>query len=119
MQRVTSTDQPRRLVCAAIPEKWASSHKGFVAENHVLVIEQSAGGVPALDPTTLAAVLSSSTVDRLFRSISGASNVSVFELNQVPMPHADVVLRELRLGRDIESAVLKGYGLLEPSARAA
>lgn len=119
MQRVTSTDQPRRLVCAAVPQKWMATHKGFVAENHVLVIEQSVEGTPAFDPQTLAAVLRSATVDRLFRSISGAANVSVFELNQVPMPHAEVVLRELKLGRDIESAILKGYGLLAPSAKAA
>lgn len=119
MQRVTSTDQPRRLVCAAVPDAWATNHEGFVAENHVLVIEQVAGSVPAFDPQTLASVLSSATVDRLFRSISGAANVSVFELNQVPMPQADVVLRELKLGRDIESAVMKGYGLLVPSTRAA
>lgn len=119
MQRVTSTDQPRRLVCAAVPAEWAASHKGFVAENHVIVIEQVAGRVPAFDTQTLALVLSSATVDRLFRSISGVANVSVFELNQVPMPDAEAVLRELKLGGDLESAVLKGYGLLAPSARAA
>lgn len=119
MQRVTSTEQPRRLVCAAVPEHWIKRHGGFVAENHVLVIGQAGGEAPAVDQSTLAAILSSRTVDRIFRSMSGAANVSVYELSHLPLPDPQVVLRELRLGRDIELAVQAGYGFRVPKHLAA
>lgn len=119
MQRVTSTEQPRRLVCAAVPEHWLKRHGGFVAENHVLVIAPAGDEIPLIDRSTLAAILGSKTVDRIFRSMSGVANVSVYELSHLPLPDPQVVLRELRLGRDIELAVQTGYGLCVPKHLAA
>ena len=85
LQRVTSNDQPRRLVTAAVPDQLIKAYGGFVGENHTVILEQVSSS-PALPPCQLAELLRTPTVDRYFRCISGATNVSVFELNQLLLP---------------------------------
>lgn len=119
LQRVTSTDQPRRLVCTVVPTDWLQEYGGLVAENHVIVVEPINGLETTVSLQTLALILRSEIVDRLFRSISGAANVSIFELDEIPLPDPAIVKRELTVGNDIEHAVLKGYGLMDLTATAA
>lgn len=84
LQRLTSSDQRRRLIAAPVPKEWLAEHKGFVSENHVIVLEQVQDkGWP---PEELSELLRTEVVDRVFRSMSGASNVSIFELNELPLP---------------------------------
>ena len=108
LQRVTSPDQPRRLVCAPVNDDFIHRHGGVVGENHVIFLEQSSDGC-ALSPAELAAVLGSKQVDRLFRSISGAVNVSVFELNQLPLPNPMLLAEYLQLGRSLDDAVNRAF----------
>lgn len=84
LQRLTSSDQKRRLVAAPVPKAWLDEHGGFVCENHVIVLEQVDDR--GWTPQRLARLLQSEVVDRVFRSMSGASNVSLFELNELPLP---------------------------------
>lgn len=109
LQRVTSTDQPRRLVCAIVPLTLYANFGGVLGENHVnfLVAE----GDTQVAPDLLVRILSSETVDRLFRCLSGATNVSAYELKRLPLPYPEKVAAKLSLGADIETAVRFGYGL--------
>jgi hypothetical protein len=111
VQRVTSDDQTHRLVCAPVPLAVYDEFGGVVGENHVCLIEQNfeSGRV---DAETLCAILRTHTVDRLFRIMSGVTNVSVYELQLLPLPDPDVVLEHLTAGSDIESAVRAGFGLV-------
>lgn len=84
LQRLTSSDQKRRLVAATVPEAWVTRFGGYVCENHVIVLEPVSDD--ALPPERLAALLNTQAVDRVFRSISGASNVAVSELNELLLP---------------------------------
>lgn len=84
LQRVTSNDQPRRLVAAAIDESFVRKHGGFVAENHVVILEQVEAGIP---PERLARLLACTSIDRYFRCISGSTNVSAYELRHLPLPN--------------------------------
>jgi len=108
LQRVTSNDQPRRLVTAPINQKLLNEHGGVVGENHVVFLEQVDKN-PALTPTQLAYVLRSKPIDRLFRCISGANNVSVFELSQLPLPEPAALVRELSLSEDVDTAVQNAF----------
>lgn len=108
LQRVTSNEQPRRLVGAPISQELLDKHGGVVGENHVVFLEQ-ADKNPALTPAQLAKVLCSSSIDRLFRCISGANNVSVFELSQLPLPEPAALVRELGLPEDIDTAIQKAF----------
>lgn len=103
LQRVTSNDQVRRLVAAAVPASLYKRHGGFVGENHTVILE-------ALDdcefpPETLAALFGSSLIDRYFRCISGATNVSIFELSLLPLPAPRHIQTALAQGLSIDAAV--------------
>lgn len=110
VQRVTSDDQAHRLVCAPVPRAVYKEFGGLVGENHVCLIEQNSEG-GRVDADTLCAILRTRIVDRLFRIMSGVTNVSAYELQLLPLPDPDVVLAHLAAGSDIESAVRVGFGL--------
>lgn len=84
LQRLTSSDQRRRLVAAPVPTEWLAKHKGFVSENHVIVLEQVED--KGWSPEEFSKLLRMEVVDRVYRSMSGASNVAIFELNELPLP---------------------------------
>jgi len=108
LQRVTSPDQPRRLVCAAIDDEFIKRHKGVVGENHVIFLEQTAEK-PLFSAQQFAEVLASEPLDRLFRSISGAVNVSVSELNQLSLPNPVSLSEFIDRGYSIDEAVIKSF----------
>lgn len=109
LQRVTSPEQPRRLVGAPVTRKLMQKYGGVVGENHVVFLEQL-DSEPQLSPSQLAVVLRSDPIDRIFRCISGAVNVSVFELNQLPLPNPQVLARLLRKGMHVNDAVNEAFG---------
>ncbi|MCW5572314.1 MAG: N-6 DNA methylase [Steroidobacteraceae bacterium] len=109
LQRVTSSSQPKRLVAAAVPEYILDTYGGFVGENHTVILEQVTPN-PALPPAQLAQLLRTPTVDRYFRCISGATNVSVFELNQLRLPDPDRLKNLLTQGHNIAEAARRALG---------
>lgn len=111
MQRVTSNDQARRLVAAAVSPGLFETYGGFIGENHVVIIE-AVSDKPALPPTKLAKLLGTHAVDRYFRCISGATNVSAFELNQLALPDPHLLKEAAVNGRSMEEAVCLAFGLV-------
>lgn len=110
MQRVTSKDQPRRLIAAAVSPGVFETYGGFIGENHVVIIE-AVCDKPALPPTKLAKLLSAHVVDRYFRCISGATNVSAFELNHLALPDPQALRAALVDGVPMDDAVRLAFGL--------
>lgn len=104
MQRVTSNDQPRRLVTAPVSIDIFIDYGGFVGENHVVILEPVVE-LPQMQPTQLAELLSTHAVDRIYRCISGATNVSVFELTQLALPDPTKLKQNLSQGSTMEEAV--------------
>lgn len=111
MQRVTSNDQPRRLVAAAVSPGVFDAYGGFIGENHIVIIE-AVSEKPVLPPTKLAKLLSARTVDRYFRCISGATNVSAFELKQLALPDPRALIAAAVGGRSMDDAVNIAFGLV-------
>jgi adenine-specific DNA-methyltransferase len=109
LQRVTSHDQRRRLICAPIPRAMQKKYGGILGENHVNFLVAINGS--AVSASLTARILASEPVDRLFRCRSGATNVSAYELAHLPLPDPSVVRVELMRGADIDSAVYAGFGL--------
>jgi adenine-specific DNA-methyltransferase len=107
LQRLTSTDQNRRLVAAALPSKFLRKHAGYVCENHVIALIQSTDS--RWSPEELAAVLQTNLVDRLYRAISGSSNVGTYELGELPLPCPLKLRDQLSKGQDMESAIRKAF----------
>lgn len=104
LQRVTSAEQPRRLVGAPVSGKLMEKFGGVVGENHVVFLERI-DPKSKMSPSQLATVLRSEPIDRLFRCISGVVNVSVFELDQLPLPDPDVLAGLLRQSMPVDKAV--------------
>lgn len=84
LQRLTASNQRSRIVAAAVPKSWVRKHGGFVCENHVIVLEPTRDD--AVPTKLMAALLNTLPVNRIFRSICGASNVAISELNELPLP---------------------------------
>jgi adenine-specific DNA-methyltransferase len=103
LQRVTTSEQPTRLLGAAVSAQFIKDHGGFVGENHVVILEQTAD-VSALPPTQLLKLLKSNVINRYFNCISGCANVSIFELQQVPLPDPILLRNLLNGGIAIEKA---------------
>jgi len=111
MQRVTANGQPRRLVTAAVSPRVFKTYGGFIGENHVVIIE-AVSDKPALPPTKLAKLLSAHAIDRCFRCISGVTNVSAFELNQLTLPNPQALREAATNGRSMDEAVRLAFGLV-------
>lgn len=107
LQRLTSSDQDSRLVASAVPKSFVEEHGGYVCENHVIVLEPVRPD--ALPPKIMARLLNTRSVDRVFRSVSGASNVAVSELNELLLPSPHIVKCALVAGAPIEASVLAAY----------
>lgn len=110
IQRVSSAEQPRRLIGAPVPYNLLKEFGGVVGENHVCFLEQIDDNC-LIKPELLSHILRTETVDRLFRCISGATNVSVYELQHLPLPDPHRLLDGLAKGLSIEVAVRRAYNL--------
>jgi adenine-specific DNA-methyltransferase len=106
LQRVTSSEQPRRLVGAVVSEEFIREHGGYVGENHVVILEWLEPGV-GIAPRTLLGLLKSRVIDRYFRCISGSSNVSVFELAQLPLPDPALLKMGLDQGLSLDAIAME------------
>ncbi|GJI97632.1 RNA methyltransferase [Duganella caerulea] len=108
LQRVTSNDQPLRLVGGVVPDTLLRGFGGFVGENHVVILESisSQQNVPL---ELMVKLLSSRPVDRYFRCISGSTNVSIFELQQLPLPAPERLLALIGEDRNFDEVVLRAY----------
>lgn len=110
LQRVTSNNQTRRLVAAPVPSRLFAKYSAFIGENHIVILEQIKEK-PALNVSDMAKLFGTSLVDRCFRCISGATNVSAFEIRQLPLPDPQKLQAELNKGLSMEEAAHRSLGL--------
>ncbi|WP_447908109.1 Eco57I restriction-modification methylase domain-containing protein [Serratia fonticola] len=116
VQRTTSKEQTRRLLAAVLPQDFIDKSHGVVVENHINMV-YSQELFTYVKPETIAAVLNSKVVDRAFRCISGSVAVSAYELNSIPLPSVDEMLRIEKLvlsgssKEKIEKTISKFYGV--------
>lgn len=92
VQRTANRDQKRRLNASAVSEAFASAHAehGYVAENHVIVIEPTAAE-PLVSPDLLAALLNSAIVSERFSAVAGSFSVSAKLLARLALPPAETL----------------------------
>lgn len=87
VQRTSNRDQKRRLNAAAVPDAFYREYapRGFVAENHVIVLE-ALTATPLIVPSVLAALLNSAPVNERFSMVSGSFSVSAKLLARLALP---------------------------------
>jgi adenine-specific DNA-methyltransferase len=98
VQRTTSKEQTRRLIAATIPNAFIVEQPGYVVENHVNMLVPTRAR-PAVSLNLLTRLLNSSPVDHAFRCISGSVAVSAYELESLPLPDADKLMRQVPFSR--------------------
>ncbi|QEM82690.2 HsdM family class I SAM-dependent methyltransferase [Halomonas binhaiensis] len=104
LQRVTAPKQVRRLVAAAIPTNLYETFGGVVGENHVLFLV-AIENPPLVPAEGLAALIGSSWTNEQFRCISGATNVSSYELSQLRLPPPEHLVAAYEKTKDWIEAV--------------
>ena len=86
VQRTSNRNQSRRLNAAMVPKRFRDECAGgFVAENHVIVIEAMASR-PALPPSILVKVLNAGATNERFSAVSGSFSVSARLLQRLALP---------------------------------
>jgi len=112
VQRTSSRAQSRRLVAAVLPQKFIDRFGGFIAENHVIVLEPTCKR-PRVSLANLCRVLTCQIVQDAYSMASGTSTSTVGGLSSLPLPHPDVLLKKARSKDDFENVVRLGYMITE------
>lgn len=117
VQRTTAPEQQRRLVVAELTSaKLAEMGGAVVVENHVNMIRPS-GEPLLLSHGLLARILSTTTLDKLIRCISGSVALSAYELESLRLPDAETLaVWESLDAAALEPVVAQMYGLSGVSA---
>ncbi len=110
LKRTTSLGSPKLISCCPVPYTLMDQYGGFVAENHVVVLQKNSR-IQSTDPHVLAAVLNSGPVNLAYHCFSGTVSVSRYALENLPLPDPNIVVRCVREVDDIEKIVLAGYGI--------
>ncbi|MFO7801524.1 MAG: N-6 DNA methylase [Desulfovermiculus sp.] len=92
LQRTTAKEQNRRLIAAELPASFLHQHGKVVVENHLNMVVPL-NKKPALSSRTMATLLNSYAVDQIFRCLNGSVAVSAYELEALPLPSLNDLLR--------------------------
>ncbi|WP_442579345.1 HsdM family class I SAM-dependent methyltransferase [Mesorhizobium sp. ASY16-5R] len=92
VQRTSNRDQPRRLNAAVVSPSFLAAHakRGFVAENHVIVLEVTSEP-PPVSPQTVASLLNSAVLNQRFSAVSGSFSVSAKLLSRLALPDPELL----------------------------
>ncbi|HEX6159463.1 MAG TPA: N-6 DNA methylase [Thermoanaerobaculia bacterium] len=96
VQRTTAKEQRRRLIAAELPVDFLAKHGAVSVENHLNMIKPLTSR-PRVTARAVAALLNSGIVDAAFRCISGSVAVSASELEALPLPPPDALVKLERL----------------------
>ncbi|HLH29907.1 MAG TPA: Eco57I restriction-modification methylase domain-containing protein, partial [Terriglobia bacterium] len=88
LQRTSNRRQKRRLIAGMVYQRGVIGGRGFVSENHTILVIPKADAVQAVPLKILCRLLNSAAVDARYRRISGTVSVSVKALRSLPLPHA-------------------------------
>src|SRR6266568_789604 len=110
LQRTSNRRQKRRLIAAMVRQADAIGGRGFVTENHTIIIVPDPAKRQALPLRMVCRLLNSAAVDARFRRISGSVSVSTKALRDLPLPAAaDVRKFFAKPGCSDDEAVAAAY----------
>jgi adenine-specific DNA-methyltransferase len=109
VQRTSNKRQSRRLIAAVVKKVTVPGGRGFVGENHTIIIVPDPASEQKITLTMLCRLLNTAAVDARFRRMSGSVSVSTKALNQLPLPTATQILAAFGLGIEDEHAAEVAY----------
>jgi len=93
LQRTSNRRQKRRLIGAMVRQADVIGGRGYVTENHTIVIVPDPAKRQQLPLRTVCRLLNTMAVDGRFRRMSGSVSVSTKALRDLPLPAAAEVRR--------------------------
>ena len=107
LQRTSNRRQKRRLIAGMIRYAEVIGGRGFITENHTIVIVADPEKRQRLPLCIVCRLLNTMAVDARFRRMSGSVSISTKVLRDLPLPAAADVRRFFKAGkhRDDEAAV--------------
>jgi adenine-specific DNA-methyltransferase len=109
LQRTSNRRQKRRLNAAVIRQAAVPGKRGFVSENHTILIIPDPHKRQSIPLKLLCRLLNTATVDARFRRISGTVSVSTKALRILPLPKACEVRTALALKVGDDAAIELAY----------
>jgi adenine-specific DNA-methyltransferase len=109
VQRTSNKRQSRRLNAAVVRKVKVPGHRGFVGENHTIIIIPDPAREQKIPLAMLCRLLNTAAVDARFRRMSGSVSVSTKALNQLPLPTATHVRATFGSGSEDERAAEVAY----------
>lgn len=88
LQRTSNRRQKRRLIGAMIRQADVVGGRGFITENHTIIIVPDPSKRQLLPLRTMCRLLNTMAVDARFRRMSGSVSVSTKALRDLPLPAA-------------------------------
>jgi adenine-specific DNA-methyltransferase len=109
LQRTSNRGQKRRLIAAPVRRAKVIGGRGFVSENHTIVIIPDPSQRRQLPVGMLAKLLNTAAVDARFRRMSGSVSVSTIGLRELPLPQPADVRAAFSRGLTDEDAAAAAY----------
>ena len=109
VQRTSNRRQARRLIAAVVRKAKVPGGRGFVTENHTIVIIPDPARRQKVTLAVLCRLLNTAAVDTRFRRISGSVSVSTKALRQLPLPAATTVRAAFKPGVEDDHAAETAY----------
>lgn len=109
LQRTSNRRQPRRLIAAIVRQARVPGRRGFVTENHTIVIGPDPTKKQTVTLSTLRRLLNTAAVDARFRRMSGSVSVSTKALRMLPLPAAVHVSAAFKCGVRDDAAADVAY----------
>jgi adenine-specific DNA-methyltransferase len=120
LQRTSNRRQKRRLIAGMVRQANAIGGRGFVSENHTIIIVPDPAKRRALPLSMVCRLLNTAAVDARFRRISGSVSVSTKALRDLPLPAAaDVRKSFAKRGCSDNEAAAAAYAASATRKRAA
>lgn len=109
LQRTSNRRQPHRLLAGLIRQREIPGGRGFVSENHTVLVLPDTTKRQKLPLGMLCRLLNTDAVDARFRRISGTVSVSVKALRSLPLPAPAEVRRAFKLSRTDDERAAEAY----------
>ena len=109
LQRTSNRRQRRRLIAGTIRQSGVAGRRGFVTENHTILILPDTGSQQRVSLEILCRLINTEAVDSRFRRMSGTVSVSTKGLRMLPLPAAADVHRAFAQGLGDEEAAALAY----------
>jgi adenine-specific DNA-methyltransferase len=117
LQRTTNRRQNRRLIGALVRKSQVPGRRGFVSENHTVLVLPQKGRKQLIPISMLCRLLNTSAVDSRFRRISGTVSVSTKGLRILPLPSAALVRELFKDSADDERIAQLAYAKSAAAAK--